>query len=153
MTLRLFHDPPEVFRVTLGTGQERLAVKPVWAAPLSRPGRYLSLVNAKGEELAMIDDPGTLDKTSRAALHLELHRRYLTAIVERIDRIDPEHGTTYFAVQTDRGPRDFVMQHIHDNALWFSPTHVLLIDVDGNRFEIPATGKLDPRSINLLRSI
>jgi hypothetical protein len=153
MNLHLFHDPPEVFRVTLGPERERVLARPVWAAPLSHPGRYLSLVDEKGEELAMVKDPETLDEASQAALERELYRRYLTATVDRFLIVEPKHGATYFSVSTDRGERDFVMQHLHDNALWFSPTHVLLIDVDGNRFEIPDTQKLDHRSMTLLRSV
>jgi hypothetical protein len=153
MNVRLFHDPPETFRITLGPDRERLLAKPVWAAPLSHPGRFLSLLDEKGEELVMLKDPGALDESSRVALDLELHRRYLTAIVHKINSIDPEHGATYFTVTTDRGEREFVMQHLHDNALWFTPTHVLLIDVDGNRFEIPDTRKLDAHSQTLLRAI
>ncbi len=150
--LKLFHDPPEMFRATLTDARQRILVKPVWAAPLSHPDKYLALLDEKGEEVIMIADPATLDADSRAALDLELGRRYLTATIERVLTIDPEHGATYFSVQTARGPRDFVMQHLQDNALWFTPTHILLIDVDGNRYEIPDTRKLDPASLKMLRA-
>ena len=76
----------------------------------------------------------------------------LTATIEAIYAVDPEHGATYFSVRTDRGDREFVMQQLHDNVLWFTPTHLLLIDVDGNRFEIPDTGKLDAKGLSQLRA-
>jgi hypothetical protein len=151
--VELFHDPPEVFRVTLAPERARLLARPVWAAPLSQPGRYLSLLDEKGEEIVMLRELEELGKESRAALELELHRRYLTALVERIYAVDPEHGATYFAVRTNRGDREFVMQQLHDNALWFTPTHLLLIDVDGNRFEVPDTRKLDEKSRTMLRAV
>jgi hypothetical protein len=151
--VQLFHDPPEVFRVTLSPERARLLARPTWAAPLSLPGQYLSLLDEKGDEIVMLKDLETLDQDSRAALELELRRRYLTAIIERINAIDPEHGATYFSVRTDRGDRDFVMQHLQDNALWFTPTHLLLIDVDGNRFEVPDLRQLDDKSRTLLRAV
>jgi len=49
-------------------------------------------------------------------------------------------------VDTDRGTREFVTQSLQENALWLSPTHLLLLDVDGNRFEIPNTESLNMRS-------
>jgi len=39
-----------------------------------------------------------------------------------------------------------VTQNLQENALWFSDTHLLLLDVDGNRFEITDVAALDPRS-------
>ena len=117
-----------------------------------RAGEYLSLVDEKGDEVHMLKGLESLDRDSRAALELELRRRYLTATIEEIYSVDPEHGATYFSVRTDRGDQEFVMQHLQDNALWFTPTHLLLIDVDGNRFEIPDTRKLDAKGLGLLRA-
>jgi hypothetical protein len=57
-----------------------------------------------------------------------------------------EFGATYWSVDTDRGPRDFVTQNLQENAMWFSDVHLLLVDMDGNRFEIVDTTALDARS-------
>jgi hypothetical protein len=83
----------------------------------------------------------------------ELQQRYLTAEVSKISSARQEFGATYWHVDTDRGPRDFVTQNLQENALWFSDTHLLLLDVDGNRFEISDTSTLDDRSRQLLHSI
>ena len=149
MTIKLFHHG-HYFGV--GTAERTcLSAKPVWAAPLSYPGRYLSLLDEAGEEIAMVDDPKTLSAESRTALEEELHRRYLTATIARIRQIDPQHGATYFTVETDRGDRTFVVQQLHDNAVWFSQTRLLLVDVDGNRFEIADVNRLDDASRALIR--
>src|SRR5512146_2619039 len=58
-----------------------LTVKPVWAAPLSRPGAYLALLDEAGEEIALLPDVAVLAASSRAALQEELRRRYLTATI------------------------------------------------------------------------
>ena len=56
-------------------------------------------------------------------------------------------------VETDRGPREFVTQSVQENTLWFSANHLLLIDVDGNRFEIPDVEALDARSLTIINAI
>jgi hypothetical protein len=121
-------------------------VKPVWAAPISRPKAYLALLDGKGEEIAMLSDPGALPADSWAAVQRELRQRNLTALVTAVAHARQEFGATYRTVETDRGGREFVTQNLQENALWFSDTHLVLLDVDGNRFEIPDVSALDARS-------
>ena len=148
-----FRSPKGELRVTVEGDRSHTSVKPVWAAPLSHPGRYLALLNAKSEEVAMIEDPAELSTECFAALKAELTRRYLTATVTRVVKANVEFGATYWHVETDRGTRDFVTQNLQENAQWLSPTHLLLIDVDGNRFEIPDVEGLDPRSVKIVKMI
>lgn len=151
--MRAFHGPKGELRLTIAGDRSHTAVKPVWAAPLSQPGRYLALLNAKNEEVAMIEDPADLPNDCIAAIQTELTRRYLTATVARVVKANVEFGATYWHVETNRGPRDFVTQNLQENAQWLSPTHLLLIDVDGNRFEIPDVEALDARSRHIVRTI
>jgi len=64
-----------------------------------------------------------------------------------------EVGATYWTVETNRGPREFVTQSLQENAVWLSERHLLLLDVDGNRFELPDIARLDPRSRQLVERI
>ncbi|AIE86920.1 DUF1854 domain-containing protein [Fimbriimonas ginsengisoli] len=132
--------------MTVGEDRSYVAVKPVWASPLTYPNRYLAFLNGKGEEIVMIEDPTSLPAASLEAAKEELARRYLTATVTSILHAKGEFGSTYWHVETDRGPRDFVTQSLQENAQWLSPTHLMLIDVDGNRFEIVDVTALDERS-------
>ena len=144
--LKLFYEPKERLRLTVGDERSYVSVKPVWAAPLSHPNLYLALMNGKGEEIIVIPDPQELPDASWTAVERELRQRYLTATVQAILHARQEYGATYWTVATDRGERDFVTQSLQENAQWFSETHLLLLDVDGNRFEIPDVGALDTRS-------
>ena len=144
--LKLFYEPKERLRLTVGDERSYLSVKPVWAAPLSHPNAYLALMNGKGEEITVVPNPQELPSTSWAAVEWELRQRYLTATVHSILHARQEYGATYWTVATDRGDRDFVTQSLQENAQWFSDVHLLLLDVDGNRFEIPNVGALDARS-------
>ncbi len=151
--IQLFHFPKDTLRMTVGADRSYTIVKPAWAAPLSHPGKYLALMNGKGEEITTIADPEALPGESLAAVREELHRRYLTSTVKIIQRARTEFGATYWHVLTERGERDFVTQSLQENAQWLTPTHIMLIDVDGNRFEIPNTAALDPKSRELLAAV
>ena len=151
--LKLFYAPADRLRLTVDEERSYITVRPVWAAPLSHPGRYLCLLDGKGEEIVMLENPHDLPPDSWQAVQTELRRRYLTAFVKRILNVRVEYGATYWLVYTDRGEREFVTQSLQENVHWFSPTHLQLIDVDGNRFEIPDIRALDLRSQMLLESV
>lgn len=127
-----------------------LDVKPVWASPLSYPGKYLALLDTKDKEILMIEDPGSLASENREILLHELDRRYLSARVKSIIKVSTEFGSTYWKVNTDKGEKEFITQSLQENAQWMGPRQLLLIDVDGNRFEIGDTDLLDERSQQML---
>ncbi|HZP84598.1 MAG TPA: DUF1854 domain-containing protein [Chthonomonadaceae bacterium] len=151
--LKLFYAPKDRLRLTVGAEKSYPTVKPVWAAPLSRPNKYLALLDGKGDEIVMVADPDALPKESLAAVQEELRRRYLTATVTAVNHAKVEYGATYWSVETDRGERDFVTQNLQENAMWLSEQHLLLLDVDGNRFEIPDVQALDARSQAMIHAI
>ncbi len=131
-----------------------LQIRPAWAAPVSQPGKYLSFLDGKDDEIMLLPDGlKGLDKEARAIIKDELHRRYLTAYVTKINHAHTEFGSSYWTVETDRGKKDFVTQSLQENAQWHGPTHLLLVDVDGNLFEIRDTTALDPQSQIILRKI
>ena len=146
-------------RATVPTDEEHgerthLEVKPAWAAPMSRPNKYLALLDGKDKEIALIENPAEeLDAESWEAAQAELRSRYLTARVESVRSAKQEYGATYWSVESDRGPRDFVTQNLQENAQWLSSDHLLLLDVDGNRFEIASLRALDERSRALVEEI
>jgi hypothetical protein len=49
-------------------------------------------------------------------------------------------------VDTDRGPRQFILRGLRDSVHEIEPGRYLINDVDGNRFEIPQITGLDHRS-------
>ncbi len=151
-SLNLFYEPEDRLRLTVDD-RSYPTVKPVWSSPLSHPGRYLALLDGKGQEIVTIAELTELPPPSLAAVREELSRRYLTATVLDITHAKGEFGATYWHVETDRGPRDFVTQSLQENVQWLSASHLLLTDVDGNRFEIPNVQALSDRSRAFLSRI
>jgi hypothetical protein len=142
MEFRLFYQPEG--RLRLET-EDRcyLEVRPAWAAPLTHPNKFLALVDGKDREIVMIKDLMELPTGIREIIDHELHRRYLTSKVLAVVSAKSEFGATYWTVDTERGRKDFVTMSLQENAQWMGPTQLLLIDTDGNRFEIRDTSALD----------
>ncbi len=140
-------------RLTVPNECSYLSVKPVWAAPLSRPNQYLALLDGKDQEITLLPDPQVLKPKSWEAAQQELRQRYLTATVQEIQSARQEYGATYWQVQTNRGEREFITQNLQESAFWISEDHLLLNDVDGSRFEIPSIAALDARSRRLLDEV
>ena len=151
--IRLFREPAWVLRLTIEGDRSYLKVKVVRAAPLSHPTRYICLLDAKDEEICMIDDLNSLNREMRALIEEELDRRYLTATIQRVNAVRNEYGTSYWDVQTDRGPREFVVQNVSENAQWLGDHRLLITDVDGNRFEIPHLNALDKKSLAAVEQV
>lgn len=152
-SIRLFRHPEWQLRLTIEDNRSYLQVKVVRVAPLSHPDRYISLLDAKNEEICMIDDPTALPDELRDILRQELDRRYLTAVVERVLSLRNDFGTSYWDVETSRGRREFVVQNVAENAQWLGDHRLLLTDVDGNRFEIADLEGLDKKSLSLINQV
>jgi len=151
--LRMFYHPEGMARLTVDNDRSYPRIKVAIAAPLSRRGKYVSILNGKGEEIIMLPDLQGLDPESRRVAEQELERRYLTSRVRRLVSLKQEFGVTYWEAETDRGIRDFVVRDLQENCIWLSESHLLLVDVDGSRFEIPDRRLLDERSQQLLDAI
>ena len=151
--LRLFREPAWVLRLTIEEDRSYTRVKIVRAAPLSHPDQFISFLDAKDEEICMVDDLKQLDDAARALIKEELDRRYLTSTIQRVVSIRNEFGTSYWDVETNRGQREFVVQNVAENAQWLGDHRLLIIDVDGNRFEIVDLGALDKRSAALIEQV
>lgn len=151
--VQLFYHPKDQLRMTVRDEFSWVAVEPKWAAPLSHPERFLGILNSKGEEVLMVETLDDFPAETRAIVEEELRRRYLTSAVLRILNAKVEFGATYWTILTARGERDFVVQSLQENAQWIGPRHLLLVDIDGNRFEIKDIDALDPASKKFIESI
>lgn len=144
--MNLFYQPEGRLRLTV-EDRSYLTVKPAWASPLSYPEKYLSLLDGKGKEITMVKEPAKeLSRENWELIQEELRRRYLNGVVLKVLQANTEFGATYWTVETDRGLKEFVTQSLQENAQWLGPSHLLLVDVDGNRFEIPDINALDEES-------
>ena len=126
------------------------------AHPLSDPDRYISVREndpGKGKEHGLLVHWQRLDPESRALVQAELDRRYLHPILLEIVSVKDYGGVAVCEIETDRGPREVTLRDIRDNVIYLKGGRVLITDAEGNRYDIPDSGKLDPRSAQLLARI
>ena len=151
--IRLFREPAWQLRLTIDGDRSYTRIKVVRAAPLTHPEAYICLLDAKDEEVCLIPDPKELDQQMREIIDEELELRYLTSLVQQVNSVRVEFGTSYWDVETDRGRREFVVQNVTENAQWLGDFRLLLVDVDGNRFEIANLSKLDKKSMGQIQLV
>jgi len=149
--VRVWEDDFHVLHVSVD-GQDFPDVRPRHAFPLSRRVDYVSFLDEKGKEVALLAHPRKLDKASRQALEKALAGMYYVAKIRQVDRITETMGVTHWEVQTDRGYAAFeVVDLRHIRKL--SNGRLVIADVDGNRFEVEDIARLDPRSQTLIYTV
>ncbi len=133
--------------LTVQDDRTYLKVRPVRAFPLTEMNEYIGLLDAiAGREIGMIRDLRDVDCHTRQLIQAELTKRYFIPKISRIVEAKREFGTIYWDVETDRGQRHFIMRGIRDSIHEIEPGRYLMIDIDGNRFEIPQLADLTARS-------
>ena len=104
--------------------------------PLSDPDHHIVLLDENGDELCLAADLREFDLASREIVEEELRRRYLSSVVLRICSLQSDGDNWHFDVETDRGPRRFVVHNLDESARWLGTGRLLLVDDNGNRYEI-----------------
>ncbi len=137
----------DALRLTLDDDRSYLKVRAVRAFPLTELNDYIGLFDAiAGREIGMLRSLRELDPQTRHLIQVEINKRYFIPKIARINHAKREFGSVYWDVETDRGQREFVMRGIRDSMHEIEPGRYLVIDIDGNRFEVPQVGELDTRS-------
>lgn len=153
-TLRFRYAPDGNVRLEIEGQCCYLSVDVHRAFPVDERGAYLSIRNALDEERAeigMIQDATGLDAESRLVVEQELYRRYFVPQVERVTYLKEEFGVLNFEAETDRGPREFSVRNPQENVREIAEDRLLVIDIDGCRYEIPDLKRLDKKSAAILR--
>lgn len=153
-TLRFSFAPEGTVRLEIVGNRCYPSVEIDRSFPIDEEGHYLSVRNALDEErpeIGIIRDIDGLDPDSRRVVEQELFRHYLVPQIQSISYLKEEFGVLNFEVETDRGPREFSVRNPQENLREIGPGRMLVIDIDGCRYEIPDLEKLDRKSATLLR--
>jgi hypothetical protein len=148
--VRLVKDRPGWLSLTLeGEPEESLRVKPVRTFPLTDPEHYISLLDEEENEVGVVVDPRALEAKSRRVLRSLLERTYFLPIIQKINRITEEFGVYRWEATTNKGDRTFEVRG-RDDVRFVAGGHVIVRDIDGNRYHIPSLNKLDPEGRTML---
>lgn len=121
-------------------------VKVRWAFPLTNPDGYVVLSTLENEFVALLKNYKRLDPDSLKVVEEDLEEDYFLPRITKIERIDDDFHIMVWTVQTDRGPRQFEVKSRKSDIRWLSDNHLVVTDVDGNRYEIVDLASMDPDS-------
>lgn len=126
-----------------------VAVDVVRCFPWSEPRRFLSFRNAEGEEQAFIRDLDELDPRSRGVAAETLRRASFVLDIAEILEVAEDFELRSWRVRAANGVRSF--QTALDSWPEKLPDGSLLLeDVYGDLYRVPAPGALDAKSRKLL---
>ncbi len=141
----LSHDPYGRLVLVDSSGRRHIGVEPVRSFPISDPQHWISIVDAEGRELALIEDLGSLSAAVREVLEEDLGRREFVPHIRRILKVSTDSEPSEWSVETDRGPTRFQLSS-GDDIRRLSPTSALVIDVHGTRYLIQDMRQFDAAS-------
>ena len=130
-------------------GQEHVGIEPVRLFPLSEPARWIALVDPRGREVLVIEDPASLPPEVRQVLDEELSRREFQPILRRIVRVSSSTLPADWDIETDRGPISLRLEG-EDHVRVLGPHRLLLTDSTGLRYLVPDVRKLEAPGRRLL---
>ncbi|MCK9223165.1 MAG: DUF1854 domain-containing protein [Limnochordia bacterium] len=123
-----------------------------WAFPLTHKNAYVTVHDAADEYIGMIKDPSKLEKTSKKLVADALAARYYMPEIKKIKVAKEDLGIVYWQVDTNFGPREFVVRDLRGSVTVINKGYLLLQDVNENRYILDYT-KLDQESSSLLERV
>jgi hypothetical protein len=130
-------------------GGDVIAVKLRQCFPWSEPTRHISLRDTDDKEIALVDDPSSLDAESRQAFELALAEAGFVLEVTRVLEIEEEIEIRQWTVETKQGARWF-QTHLDDWPRALPSGGLLIRDVAGDLYRLPDPQQLDKKSRALL---
>jgi hypothetical protein len=120
------------------------------AFPFSHSNNYISVRDKDGKEIGLIKDINDFSMDVIDIFNEELTRRYLLPSIKSISSIKDEFGYSYWEVITGIGAKKFTIRKDNNSFIPISEHRILVVDVDGNRYEISDYTKLDSKSYKLI---
>lgn len=130
-------------------GERTVPVKLRQCFPWSEPTRHVSLRDADDKEIALIDEPASLDADSRQALEMALAEAGFVLDVTRVLEIEEEIEIRQWTVETKQGNR-FFQTHLDDWPRVLPDGGLLIRDVAGDLYRLADPVGLDKKSRALL---
>ena len=117
------------------------------AFPFDMPHSYISVLDKDQKEIGMIRELSALAEDTQKIILSELGRKYYAPRIKKILSVKERYGFSYWRVDLENASDfSFTVQDTYRSMLKIDHEHVFIVDVDGNRFEIPSVEALDRAS-------
>ena len=114
--------------------------------PFELMWEFISVMDDEKREIGIIRRVSDFDGEANVLLTDELSRRYYSPVIESILHVKERYGFSYWKVRTGEGEVSFTLHDTYRSIIHAGEGRVILLDVDGNRFEIPDVEALDRKS-------
>lgn len=153
--LRLFRTDPAdaTVRLTIDGDRSWREVRVARAFPFSDPDHYIGLRDGDDKDIGVLTTLDGLDADSRAIIDAELERRYFTPQIQRVLFVSEQFGVVTWEVETDRGPRRFLVRGLRDSTFPLGKNRLMMTDTDGNRYEFPDVNTVGPKAYAVLAKV
>lgn len=143
-------DTPAVETVDLGGGKVEKRAERIFlsrAFPFDMPYEYISVLDRDKKEIGFIRSLDDFDEPERQMLKNELDAKYYTPIIKRIISVKERYGFSYWKCECEFGEKAFTLRDTFRSIVKAHTAEgrerIYIIDIDGNRYEIPDTEALD----------
>lgn len=127
-------------------GKSYTALEPRRLFPVSRASSYITLLDERGAEVAIIRELSDLNKESLEVIEYSLNDYYLVPHILRILSISEKNGKIHWSVETERGFKEFDIRNRNHDIRVYSDGRVRVRDSDDNRYIITDYKTLDKHS-------
>lgn len=114
--------------------------------PFDMLWEFISVMDEEQCEIGIIRDVAIFDEATHTLLCDELNRRYYAPEILSIVSFKERYGFSYWKVKTHEGEVSFTLHDTFRSIIRAGEKRLILLDVDGNRFEIPDVEALDRKS-------
>ncbi len=104
----------------------------------------------KEYEVGIIRSLEAFSEAQKEIVRDELKKRYFMPDILEVDEVNEEFGNTMWKVRTDAGNREFTVTDMSSNVINLGKNRIMLIDVYGNRYQIPDVTKADDKTVKIL---
>lgn len=124
-------------------GENYTNIKLHRAMPFKLPDDYISVQDMESKELFLIRSLYELAEEQALLLSRHLKKRYYCPKIKALPSIKAKLGFLYFEVDTDAGHKTFALRDATHNIRRIDDgARIIIIDVDGNRYEISDVSKM-----------
>ncbi len=139
--------PTGALRVTIGKELSVLDAVIMRCYPQSRPDEWISIRDGDGKEVCLMETMRKMNQESRHLIEVYLEERYFVPMIEQLKSVSVSSGILALDVVTDRGVETIFVKDFAQNIRWLSVYHIVITDIEGNRYDIPDKRKLDPKML------
>ena len=133
-------------------GTEIPNLEPRRLFPFTNTDKYITLLDEKEQEIAMIKSLDDLESESRKAIEECFFEYYMIPEIKEVLNVEDKFGALKWTVRTDRGNIEFSIRNRHSDIKLIARKRLLVRDSNDNRYHINDISLLDKKSLKKIYS-